>query len=259
MARPHKERTGISPQSSKMIHPNVRSNLRRGFRKACRRLGILVVIAAMWSQAAPEAAGDKTKPVKKFENILIMPVINMSDIYGLNTGVRGPLSGQVFVTDVVVPEAAEFISSELWTRLIHMKFVELIEPNPHIIDSKVGLVPVQGSRNERLEAIQNAGRQMGADAVLCTYVYAFRKRVGNAFGVDVPAMVSFESVLVSSASGGLMWQKSFSETQQPLNENLLGIGKFLRRKGRWITAEEMATRAIDNMMNDFSASFYEEK
>jgi hypothetical protein len=214
-----------------------------------------MVFLAMWSQVMPESAGDQKKSVEKFERILIMPVINMSEIYGQSTGLRSPLSGQVFVTDVVAPEAAEFISAELWKRLIHMQFIELIEPNPHMIDSRVGLVPVQGPRNERIAAIQNAGRQMGTDAVLCTYLYAFRKRVGNAFGVDVPAMVSFESDLVSVASGRLIWQKGYSETQRPLNENLLGIGKFLQRKGRWITAEEMASNAIDEMMKKFSESF----
>ena len=116
------------------------------------------------------------------------------------------------------------------------------------VEAMVGLAPVAGSRAERIAAIQKAGGRQGADAVLCAYVYAFRNRVGNAYGVETPAMVSFEMNLVSTATGRIVWRRDFTETQKTLNENLLHLGKFLQRKGRWVTAEEMATQAIEDLL-----------
>lgn len=240
-----------------MVNFRNRPIARPTFAHICRRVGILIAVLALWGQGVPQSAAEENKNPEKFESVLIMPVIDMSDVYGPDASVRGPVSGEFFVTDAVAPVAVKFISAAQWKRLRQMALVELVEPKPAAIDTKTGLVPVQGTRSERIAAIQAAGRQVGADGVLCTYVYAFRKRVGTDFGVEAPAMVSFESVLVSVASGRVVWQESFSETQQTLNENLLRIGKFLRRKGRWVTAEEMAGRAVDDMMKKFSESLQE--
>jgi hypothetical protein len=58
-------------------------------------------------------------------------------------------------------------------------------------------------------------------------------------------------VLVSVESGRLLWQPKFSETQEPLNQNLFELGKFIQRKGRWVTAREMATQALKEMLQTY--------
>jgi len=220
---------------------------------ACLKTGILALVVFQCGQAAPQSSGDQNGASEKFARILILPVVNMSEIHGQNASLRGPLSGEVFVTDEVAPKAADFMGATFRNRLMRLEQVELVEPSTAAITARVGVAPLQGPREGRIAAIQEAGRQKGADSVFCTYLYAFRKRVGTAYGVDAPAMISFESVLVSVATGRLIWQDSYSETQQTLNDNLLRIDKFMERRGRWITAEEMASQAVDKMMENFSA------
>jgi hypothetical protein len=36
-----------------------------------------------------------------------------------------------------------------------------------------------------------------------------------------------------------------------LSENLGGIGNFFRRGGRWVTAEELASEALEDIFEDF--------
>ena len=46
----------------------------------------------------------------------------------------------------------------------------------------------------------------------------------------------------------MVWLGKFDETQRPLSENLLKIGSFIRRKGSWLTALELASVGMDEML-----------
>jgi hypothetical protein len=45
-----------------------------------------------------------------------------------------------------------------------------------------------------------------------------------------------------------VWKGRFDETQRPLSENLFKIGSFFRRKASWLTAEELASVGLDEML-----------
>jgi hypothetical protein len=49
----------------------------------------------------------------------------------------------------------------------------------------------------------------------------------------------------------MVWIGKFDETQQPLSENLLKMGSFVRRKGSWLTAEELSSVGLDEMFKRF--------
>jgi hypothetical protein len=197
----------------------------------------------------PPSPGQTSAP--PLARVLILPVVDMTEIHGHDATLRGPLSGEVFITDTTAPGSAESVEETLRNRLVQLKNVHLIAPSAEIIGALRPLTA--GNRSEKIAAIRNAGRRSGADAVLCTYLYAFRERVGVSYGAETPARVSFEVVLVSVATGAVIWQGSFSETQKPLSEDLLGIGKFLQRRGRWVTASEMTAKAIDDMIDSLAA------
>jgi hypothetical protein len=211
----------------------------------------LFLLLSAWVQAAPESDSNP-ESWQKFERVLVLPAFNMAEIHGNNADLRGPLSGEVFITDGVPPQSIDFFDATLRNRFMRLEGIHLIEPNAEAIASRAGLAPIQGGRSDRIALIQQAGRQSGAEAVLCTYIYAFRERVGTAYGVDSPASISFESILVSVATGRLIWQGSYTETQTTLHQNLFKIDRFIQRKGRWITAKEMAAGAIDEMIQSIS-------
>lgn len=195
-----------------------------------------------------ETPSDSNTPELRFNRILMLPVYDMRAVYGENFSMQGPLSGIVFSIDQVDSQAVDFVRKTITTVLEPKGSFHLVTAATQDVESMVGLQPVAGPRATRIALIQKAAERQGADAVLCTYIYAFRNRVGTAYGIESPTMVSFEINLVSAATGRVVWRRDFTETQTTLNENLMQLGKFLQRKGRWVTAEEMAAKAIEDLL-----------
>jgi hypothetical protein len=93
-----------------------------------------------------------------------------------------------------------------------------------------------------------AGKKLEADFIFIGYVFRFEERIGSSLGVERPASVSFDLHLVRLRNEKMVWLGKFDETQRPLSENLLKIGSFIRRKGSWLTAAELASVGMDEML-----------
>ncbi len=210
-------------------------------------LGVLALLFADIGYAQTPA--DPNASEMQFKRILMLPVYDMRAVYGESFSLQGPLSGKVFGIDQVDPQAVDFVRITIASVLEQKGSFHLLPAAPQDVESMAGLAPVAGSRAERISAIQKAADRKGADVALCTYIYAFRNRVGTAYGVESPTMVAFEMNLVSAATGRIVWRRDFTETQTTLNDNLFQLGKFLQRKGRWVTAEEMAAKAIEELLS----------
>ena len=92
------------------------------------------------------------------------------------------------------------------------------------------------------------GKKLEADFIFMGYVFRFEERVGSSLGVERPAAVSFDLHLFRLRDEKMVWMGKFDETQRPLSENLLKIGSFIRRKGSWLTAAELASVGMDEML-----------
>ena len=92
------------------------------------------------------------------------------------------------------------------------------------------------------------GRELQADAVLFGYIYCYRNRSGNAYASSAPAAVGFCLHLVEPATGKELWSFSYADEQRALSDNLLDAPAYLQRKGRWITAAQMAEEAAAAMV-----------
>lgn len=92
------------------------------------------------------------------------------------------------------------------------------------------------------------GKELEADFIVVGYLFRFEERVGSRIGVDRPASVGFDIHLVRVKDGKRVWDGKFDETQQALSENLLKMGSFVRRKASWLTAEELSSVGIDEML-----------
>jgi hypothetical protein len=95
------------------------------------------------------------------------------------------------------------------------------------------------------------GRSLGGDAVLTGTIYRFEDRVGTAMSVTRPASVAFAMELVRVSDGKTIWSRPYDETQQSLDENLFKLSSFLKQKGRWLTAEELASFGLKKIMRTF--------
>lgn len=185
---------------------------------------------------------ENTNVSSSFAHILVYPCQDMASLFGKPQTVRSPLSGKAFETGSVESLAADFITSEtvrLFRRNGTLRFTVYSGHDTNV-----------GYGRDVIEQLRTAGRQMGSDAALVSYLFVFEERIGGSYGAEHPARVSFELNLVDTTNGRVVWHQSFHETQQPLNENLFELGKFIKRKGRWITAREMAGQALEKMLTD---------
>jgi hypothetical protein len=177
--------------------------------------------------------------------VALLPFANAAALYGEGQQVRNSLTAKVFTTGVV-PEEAVGILTQMLSEQLAAKATAHIIPPEQSVGERAALISETSDANER-RLVAELGRRQGADAVLVGTLYRFRERVGLKYAADTPAAVTFDLLLLDTASGRVTWWRSFDEEQRPLSENLLKIGTFLKDKGRWLTATQLSARALDEM------------
>jgi hypothetical protein len=95
------------------------------------------------------------------------------------------------------------------------------------------------------------GKTLDVDFILVGYLFRFEERIGSNIGVEKPASVGFDVHLIRLKDEKIVWVGKFDETQRPLSENLLKMGAFVRRKASWLTAEELSSVGMDEMLKRF--------
>lgn len=205
---------------------------------------VLLVGCAAHPNPKPSAeAVDETRGVT-----VVLPFVDMVKIFGSNASVRNPITSKVFVTGIIEEKASIDLTNELY-RLIgqetKLKWGALQNTQGTKESPPFNLSDMNADHVRRLQAL---GRQEGADTIMIGYLYAFRNRSGGDYGVERPSHVAFELVLMQSGSGRVVWQRSFKEIQKSLSEDLLQLRNFIKRKGRWVSAQEMAKGALKEML-----------
>lgn len=90
------------------------------------------------------------------------------------------------------------------------------------------------------------GKENSPGLLLLT-VYRFEERRGSNLAVDRPASVGFHVHLYKGSA--LVKTVVFDETQQPLSDNVLKLGTFLKRGGKWITADQLAQEGVQKVVD----------
>ena len=108
--------------------------------------------------------------------------------------------------------------------------------------------PQEGGEGELLPWAQEWGEAIGADLVLLGIVYCWRERIGSALGVERPAEVSLELVLLRVRDGRVLWGKLVQERQRPLSDDLFKIGRFLKKGFKWLTVRELAEVVVEEAL-----------
>ena len=97
------------------------------------------------------------------------------------------------------------------------------------------------------------GRKCQAHFVCVGFLYRYEERVGSSIGAEKPASVGLHLHFLRSRDGRWVWTEKFDETQRPLSENILNIGAFLRRKASWLTAKDLASVGMDEILSRLPA------
>ena len=95
-------------------------------------------------------------------------------------------------------------------------------------------------------------RKTSADILFIPQVLTWRDRQGSAAGVTEPAHVRLEFFLLNIKEGNIIGHSVYEVEQQGLTENLLNVGDFFKRQGKWVTAEELAREAMIKAVKDLN-------
>jgi hypothetical protein len=182
------------------------------------------------------------------KSILVLPFDNLSKIYGEAGLIKCPLCDYYFEAGPVPPNAVDWLSERLVGILGQHSTAVLITHGRSFDQSKPA--SSTGMLTER-KLVAQAGRSVKTDAVLTGYIYRYEERVGTPYAASRPASVAFSLHLIRSADGADIWFGYVDETQQTLSENLFNVTAFWQRKGRWVSADEMAGDGLTKLLDKF--------
>lgn len=100
-----------------------------------------------------------------------------------------------------------------------------------------------GSQNA-LEKWVNVGKCMNVDMLVVPQILAWTDRDGGEMGTDHPATVIMDIFVIDINKQRSTSRFHFDETQESLSNNLMNFGKFMNRKGKWITAHQLAEEGM---------------
>ncbi len=220
-------------------------------RKKAGLVSFFLIVVILLSACRTQVKAPEIPPEPlDIDTLLILPFKDIARVYGENVSVKCPLCDKVFMTGKVSEGADNLLTENLLLLMKKRLGFKLIPP-----EYARGVLSALLSENEKvlseLDILVETGRRIEVDAVMAGHIYRFRERIGRRYSVESPASVAFDIHLVDVATGRILWVGVFDETQCSLTENLFKIGTFLKRKGRWITAEEMAIQGLEDVLQTF--------
>lgn len=108
-----------------------------------------------------------------------------------------------------------------------------------------------GSQPEALSKWLAYGKAHKADLLLVPQVLDWHEREGSRAGVTASAHVRIAFYLLNISHGTVMNRSIFEEKQAALTENFLTIGSFLKRRGQWVQATDLAIEGMHKAKNEF--------
>lgn len=217
---------------------------------------LFVLMAVIASLTVPACSPRHTQTVTiqpHVKKLLVLPFKNSTRQAGKGNLIRCVLCGTVYTTGTVAPGAEDFMTRHLtaivddWGGVTRIPVEEYQELRDRFVASHAG----QFSEKEILAAV---GRDLGADAILIGSIYRFSDRVGGEYAAETPASVGFDLDLFGVQAGRVLWSRKHEETQEALLENLFGIGAFFKRKGKWLTVEDLAAAGLHQALETIPLS-----
>ena len=200
-----------------------------------------------------EIVQDKGLKPSDIRRLLVLPFQDISNIYGENASIRCRLCGKVFTTGHVEPTATQFLTKRLNEMLERLNSFELIPATQ--AQGVISSLLQQGQKElPETDLYIKTGQALNADGVLVGYVYQFRDRDGSDYSVDLPASVTFHMDMIQVKGGQVVWSGNFNETQRSLSDDLFQLGTFIKRKGRWISVEDLAVHGLRQILKTLPLS-----
>jgi len=142
------------------------------------------------------------------------------------------------------------LTQKLLQELEERGFVSLRGPGSVARCREIALSEAPASPQSARRYWASVGRCVSAEAILVPQLTHWRQREGGPWGVERSASVALHLVLLDTEEGEVLRFFQFKEEQKSLSENLLDIGSFIRRGGKWVKAEDLAAEGIRRGLRD---------
>jgi hypothetical protein len=207
--------------------------------EAVRILAAGFLVLGLWGCGPKYITTHQTPGVEKqlIEQIAVLPIA------------KDPArdrNGEVLRTGKVEEGGPLIITALLYEKLRAYKGLTLLSRIE--VDKTVDRIAAEQPDLSLTEQARKIGEELKVSAVLAGHVYAFIEREGGAYGIRRPASVGFELLLINVKEGQVLWKGSYYETQQSLFSDISTFSLFMKRKGRWQTATELADYGMEEVL-----------
>jgi hypothetical protein len=201
----------------------------------------LFILGMIFAWSAPLSA--EAKP-----SLAIVPFF-IERVDDPTRGAVCPVCKAVYRPGDILPGSRNTLTRLLQEKMEAMDIFKILPPE------KVEEALSQSERREfELKPLRSSvqlGKTLNMDFIFIGFVFRFEERIGSHIGAEKPASVGYDVHLIRLRDEKIVWTGKFDETQRPLSENVLKIGSFFRRKASWLTAEELSSVGMDEMLKRF--------
>jgi hypothetical protein len=208
---------------------------------------LIIVSGCHYASGVSTTLKDDGKVV--FKRIAVVPFQRISPEEADIKTMRCPVCGLILRTEKSPQGAEKVVENIFFERLTEMRMFTLIPPDR--VGGIYESVTAGLFKADILEVLKKVGDELEADGIILGYVYRYRERKGYEYSVEKPASVAFEIHLIRVSDGAVIWKGIFDKTQTSLMEDMLQISSFLKERGRWVTAEELAAEGMDEVLRGF--------
>ena len=193
---------------------------------------------------SPLVSIDEVRAGEKLSLVILPFLIEKGENPG--RGAYCPVCKRVFQWSDV-PAGSENILTRLLYQKMETKQTFKVIP-PEKVEEGLKVVQEKEFEKKPIPTSFQLGRGLAADFIIVGFVFRFEERIGSALGVERPASVGFDLHLFRLRDEKMVWEGRFNETQRSLSEDLLKIVSFFKRKASWVTAEELSSGGMDELL-----------
>ncbi|MEG1610724.1 MAG: nucleoid-structuring protein H-NS [Bilophila sp.] len=97
------------------------------------------------------------------------------------------------------------------------------------------------------------GRDAKVDLLIVPQLLNWHERAGSGAGVTTAAEVNIDFFLIDvrEKDGELLSRSHFKEKQVGLSDNFMNFDTFIKRGGKWLSAQDLALEAVQKMIKEF--------
>ena len=209
----------------------------------CALLSLLVLTGGC--NRKPASTADVPRSLSHQYKIAVAPFTQPRDISQLIMG-QLPQPQALAARDVLIAQDRQLRDVLYTTTKRSYDFLPRTRPLPDLKRFHTS------ERPQALPLWVEDARKTSADILFIPQVLTWRDRQGSAAGVTEPAHVRLEFFLLNIKEGNIIGHSVYEVEQQGLTENLLNVGDFFKRQGKWVTAEELAREAMIKAVKDLN-------